>query len=250
MSRNIKAPALVLKIYPVGENHRGVAMLVAGEGILHPLAFGAQGKRSTLRASAVPFNVGLANLYYDGAKNRWRLLAFDPSEDYDGLRENLDRFYTVNTWAEILLKTYSGGEDSKDLYGLAVKGLSLLSCSEGESIMRLKVGFFWHFLSMEGVQPNPLHCGHCGKFIPIGKQSAPARFLSNGTLLASDCSYSSAHEISDGARAWLQGISADLEGSVKIGLNMTSLRMAEKWVNTVVQAFIDRPLKTFSITQI
>jgi len=108
MARNLKAPALVLKINPVGENHRGLSMLVKGEGLLRPLAFGARGKRSGLRASAVPYNTGMADLHFDGAKNQWRLVSFDTYDTHDGFREDLGPLRRFPCFPILLRKMVKG----------------------------------------------------------------------------------------------------------------------------------------------
>jgi hypothetical protein len=52
-------------------------MLVSGEGILRPFAYGAQGKRSALRGTAVPYNRGIADLHYGRSEG---------SMEVDGIR--------------------------------------------------------------------------------------------------------------------------------------------------------------------
>ncbi|RKX74809.1 MAG: hypothetical protein DRP49_05495 [Spirochaetes bacterium] len=170
MTRNLKSPALVLKVNPVGENHRGLSMLVRGEGLLRPLAYGAQGKRSTLRASALPYNRGIADLHFDGAKNSWRLVSFDVQDSHEGLREDLDRFYTAATWAEILLKTHGAGGDSAALFDMASSAFSLLSVSTSGNFKRLHLGFLWKFLEIEGVQPTLNTAGNAAGPCKSGEQ--------------------------------------------------------------------------------
>ena len=245
MTRNLKVPALVLKVNPVGENHRGLAMLVSGEGLLRPFAYGAQGKRSALRGTAVPYNRGIADLHFDGARNRWRLTAFDPVDTHDGLREDLDRFYTATTWAEILLKTHGAGEDSAELFELAATAFSMLSSSAPRDIKRLHVGFLWQFLDIEGVRPNPEQCGRCGKVLPIGGSDGPARFLPNGLLTGPECAENRWPALPDGARRWLMTVSDEaLEVAVKIGLAPAAVTAAENWLLTIIQTLLERPLRS------
>jgi len=245
MTRNLKASALVLKINPVGENHRGIAMLVSGEGLLRPLAYGAQGKRSALRASAVPYNRGVANLHFDGAKDRWRLVSFDPEDSHDGLREDLDRFYTATTWAEILLKTHGAGGDSVALFNMAASAFSLLSVSVPRDIKRLHLGFLWEFLGIEGVQPDLEHCGRCGRVISSGNSEGPVRFLPNGLLTGPECSESTWQVLPEGARRWLQAVTGKtLESTVKTGLASAAEKSAENWLLTIIQSLLERPLRS------
>lgn len=245
MTRTLKAPALVLKINPVGENHRGLAMLVSGEGLVNPLAYGAQGKRSSLRGTAVPYNMGIADLHYDGAKNRWRLTAFDPEDTHDGLREDLDRFYTATIWAEILLKTHGSGGESAELFALAAAALSLLSDTAPRDIKRLQVAFLWQFLDIEGIRPDPESCGRCGKKMIAGGAEGPARYLPNGLLNGPECSDPRWPILPDGARKWLKVISGiPLESAIKIGLAARAVESAEGWLLTIVQTVLERPLRS------
>jgi recombinational DNA repair protein (RecF pathway) len=220
-------------------------MLVKGEGLLRPLAYGAQGKRSGLRASAVPYNSGMANLHFDGAKNQWRLLSFDARNTHDGFREDLDRFYTATTWAEILLKTHGAGGDSAALYELSASAFSLLSVSSREEGTRLNLGFLWNFLEIEGVQPDPGHCGRCGRVLTIGREDAPVRFMPNGILTGPECSEPRWPLLPDGARRWLVAISGKpLEDTLRIGLAEAAVKAADNWLLTIIQTLLERPLRS------
>ena len=249
MARNIKAAALVLKTNPVGENHRGVSLLVRDEGLLRPLAFGARGKRSGLRASALPYNSGIAELHFDGAKNQWRLISFDVQDSHDGLREDLDRFYTAASWAEILLKTHGAGGDSAALYDMASSAFTLLSGTTSAEGGRLNLGFLWNFLEIEGVQPDPEHCGRCGRLLKVGAPEGPAAFMPNGLLVCPECSEISPWpRLPDGARRWLTAISGEtLERTVKIGLAAPAVKAAENWLLTIIQGLLERPLRSVRI---
>jgi DNA repair protein RecO len=245
MTRDIKAPALVLKMNPVGENHRGISMLVSGEGLLRPFAYGAQGKRSALRASAVPYNRGTADLHYDASKDSWRLTAFDAEETHDGLREDLDRFYAATTWVEILLGTHGGGGDSAELYELAAEALHLLSGCGPKDMARLEAGFLWRFLGIEGVRPDPMRCGGCGRSLPVGGSAGPARFRHDGLLVGGCCSEARGTEVPDGARRWLEAVSGGgLDASLSIGLQQSAASAAKRWLLVLVQAMMERPLKS------
>lgn len=220
-------------------------MLVSGEGLLSPLAYGAQGKRSVLRGTAVPYNRGIADLHYDGVKNRWRLTAFDPEDTHDGLREDLDRFYQASTWAEILLKTHGAGGDSAELYELAASAFSILSRSESLANNRLDVAFMWQFLEIEGVQPDLKHCGRCGRALNPGADEGPLRFLPNGLLAGPECAESRWPILHEGAVKWLLNVSGgNLEASLKIGLAPIAVGAARNWLLTIIQTLLERPLRS------
>ncbi len=220
-------------------------MLVSGEGLIRPLAFGAQGRRSSLRGTAVPFNRGVANLHFDGAKNSWRLTAFDPEDTHEGFREDLDRFYAATSWAEILLNTHGGGTESSALYELAAPAFSLMALSEGEELLRLKVAVLWSFLDVEGIRPDPMRCGHCGRPMPVGEGIPEGRFTGNGILSCGSCSEVRGQVLADGARRWLSIISdKSLHESMKLGLQKSALLTAETWLQILVQTLLERPLRS------
>ena len=247
MRRTVQALALVLKMNPVGENHRGLSMLVAQEGLIRPLAFGAQSRRSRLRATAVPFNIGLADLQFNAVNNQWRLENFEPKNCHDALGENLDRYYTASAWAEILLSTHGGGEDSAALLNLTSGALSLLCKAEGEAITRLKTGFLWNFLDIEGVRPDVSQCGQCER--TLSDSAGNVHFGRDGLLLCPVCRIGPAEEkrvLSSKARSWLQQISSGLDKAVRFELELEDLAMVESWMNILMKGLVGRPLRTFS----
>jgi len=246
MTRQTKAPALVLKMNPVGENHRGLTMLVSGEGLLRPLAYGAQGKRSALRAAAVPFNRGVADLYYDGARDRWRLVAFDPEDTHDGLRDDLDRFYTAAGWAEILLNSHGAGGESAELFRLAAAAYSTLAGADRSDLTRLRAAFLWAFLGIEGIRPDPLSCGRCGAALPPGLGGAAARLRPDGILVGPECAEASWPEMPDGARRWLASITdRELDAATRIGLAESAAATAEAWLLDILRDLLGRSLRSF-----
>lgn len=247
-TRIVKAPALVLKSRSVGEHHRGLSMLVSGEGLLTPLAFGAQSRKSALRGTALPYNNGIANLYFDGIRDRWRLTSFDLVDSHDGLRENLGRFGAATTWAEILLNTHGSGDNSADVFNLASMALSLLSDTESRDIGRLNAAFLWCFLVIEGVRPNLEHCGRCGGFLRGAHSVGLTRYLPDGVLLGPECSEESWPSLPDDALEWFANIElGNLETALRIALIPATVQAAENWLLTVMQTLLERPLRSVGV---
>ena len=218
-------------------------MLVPGEGVIRPLAFGAQGRRSSLRGTAVPFNRGDADLHYDGAKNSWRLTAFDPVDTHEGLGEDLDRFYAAAAWAEILLNIHGGGTESEALFNLAAPAFSLMALARDDEIPRLKTAFLWSFLETEGIRPDTRSCGRCGQSLAFG--SSGARFLGNGLLCCGNCSGGRGVLLPEGARKWLDALQdRSLGEAMKLGLPRPALKTAESWLLLWVQNLLEKPLRS------
>jgi len=216
-------------------------MLVSGEGLIMPMAFGAQSKRSALRGAALPYNSGIANLHFDGVRARWRLTGFDTVDSHDGLRENLDRFYAATTWAEILLNTHGSGGDSAAVFNLASRALSLLSDTESRDIGRLNAAFIWFFLVIEGVHPNLEHCGRCGG--PLGGARAAVRYRPDAVLLGPECSNENLPSLPDEVREWLAD-SEGIESALRVSLSPAAVQAAESWLLSVIQTLLERPLKS------
>lgn len=241
MSYDIKTQAIVLRARRVGENHRGLSMLVSGKGLVDSLAYGAMGRRSALRSVALPYNRGIAELHYDGSRNRWRLRNFDPLNTHDGLRENLERFYTASIWAEILLRSYGSGGDSTNLFTLIATALSLLSQCAPQGISRLNCAFLWNFLKIEGVKPKLDRCNQCNRVL----EGRTVYFLPNGLLLCPNCGNKGLNELSLGAIRWLLAISdIEINRAAKIGLHNLSTAAMERWLFAVIQTLLERPLRS------
>jgi len=241
MTYDIKTQAIVLRTQRVGENHRGLSMLVSGKGLVDSLAYGAMSRRSALRSTALPYNRGIAELHYDGSRRRWRLRDFDPLNTHDGLRENLERFYTASIWAEILLRSYGSGGDSTTLFALFAGALSLLSQCMPQGIPRLNCAFLWNFLKIEGVKPELGRCNQCNRSLEGGT----IYFLPNGLLLCPSCGREGLDELSLGAIRWLLMISdIEINRSMKIGLPRLSTAAMERWLLALIQTLLERPLRS------
>jgi len=241
MAYDIKAQAIVLRARRVGDNHRGLQVLVSGRGLVDSLAYGAMSRKSSLRSTALPYNRGTAELHYDGSRRRWRLHSFDPVNTHDGLREDLDRFYTASTWAEILLRSHCSSESSESLFSLVSSALTLLSQCTSRGIPRLNCAFLWNFLQIEGVRPELNRCGRCSKNME-GKE---VFFLPDGLLICHNCVRSGLDELSWGSIRWLLAISnVEIDRAAKIGLPNHSIAAMERWLLSIIQTLLERPLKS------
>lgn len=246
MTYDIKAQAIVLRTNRVGENHRGISMLVDGKGLVNPLAYGAISRKSALRSTALAYNRGIAELHYDGSRRRWRLRSFDSVDTHDGLRESLERFYTATTWAEILLQSYGAGEDSTTLFALVANAFSLLSQCVLQEISRLNCAFLWNFLKIEGVRPNLDWCNQCNRSL----EGRTIYFFPNGLLICPNCGTGGLDELSLGARRWLFAISdIEINRAVRIGLPRHSTAVMERWLFIITQNLLERPLKSLQKRQ-
>lgn len=195
-----------------------------------------------MRGTAVPYHRGAAELYHDPVKDHWRLTSFDVADTHEGLRENLERFYAASVWAEILLKSHGGGEDSEALFDLAAEALAKLSRIPGDIVDRLTVLFLWRFLEIDGVQPDPDCCGNCGK--RLGNEEATG-IDSGGMLSGACCAGDTAVRLPAGSRRWLASAEGkSLDDVLRTGLPDHATAAAREWLLTLVQTLLERPLRS------
>jgi len=246
MAKEIKVPALILKINNIGENHRGITMLTESEGLLRPVAFGARSRRSTLKGTAIPFNEGIASLHYSGDKNAWRLTAFDPVDIHTGFNSNLEKFYTASGWAEVLLGLHGGGTDPQFLFRLSAEAFSLLSVSSEKEITRVNLIYLWRLLELEGVMPDLSFCSSCGMHFGSSVQDIQRKYTGSGALLCRKCSAGRGVVLSEGAVKWLMyNRDKSLREALETGLAANAAESAIDWLILLIQNLLERPVKSF-----
>ena len=113
MKRNQRTELIVLQSEKNGENHKLVSMFTEKFGLVRAIAFGASGSKSPMRAATSPFCLSDGELYHDPVKDLWRITHLNGKNLYDGIRGNLKKFYIVSFLAEVVLKTYGGGDDRR-----------------------------------------------------------------------------------------------------------------------------------------
>lgn len=241
MKRIQRTELIVLKSEKSGENHRFVTMFTESLGLIRALAFGASGSRSRMRATTSPFCRSEGELYHDPVKDLWRITDLNGLNLYDGVRENLKKFYTVSFMSEVVLKTFGGGDDR--VYKLFSKTLDLIDGSRNESeVEKLLILYLWRYLWMNGVLPDLSECGICGRDIMRGE----SLFCNHeGQVYCSDCSSGSVQELNQQAIEYLYITSTmTYENALPVKLDESSLLNIKKCLILIVQALVEYPLKT------
>ncbi|GAB6090913.1 DNA repair protein RecO [Spirochaeta dissipatitropha] len=146
MDRTKRISAVILKIYPIGESHAGVKLFSSDEGISSAVAHGLRSVKGRLRGKIAPFTIAEFDLYLNPVKNSCKILDVYSEDQLPGIRDNIERFYTANLWAEIVLKTHGGGQAAAFVYQLLIENLRLLDTCRAEGIRLLSIVFLIQWL--------------------------------------------------------------------------------------------------------
>ncbi len=241
MKRIERTELIVLKTEKSGENHRLVTMLTERRGLIRALAFGASSQKSKLRAATNPFCLADGELYHDPVKDLWRITQLDGKNLFDGIREDLKKFYTVSLMVEIIIKTYGGG-DSR-IYKLFSKALGIIDkISSDIDVEKMLVLYLWRYLWMNGVLPDLAECSNCGKEIRRGESLF---YLREGQLVCSNCRSNSVLTIGEGSLNYISVTSTmTFDQALMVPVDNYSLGDLKKCLIMLVQTLVEYPLKT------
>jgi len=181
MGRNIRTDGVILHVYRVAEYHKGLVILSPDLGVFHATAFGACKGKSKLSGVSETFIEGNLQLYHDPVKDRYKVSEIVPVQPHEHLRTDLDRYYTALFWAEMIMKSFAGGEEFPSLYRFVTSSLYQLEhVAETEQLL---IQFIWRYLGLIGFQPDILVCGECGRAVDRGE----SLFLQNGQFVGQEC---------------------------------------------------------------
>lgn len=241
MKRIQRSELIVLKSEKSGENHRLVTLFTEESVLIRALAFGAAGSKSAMRAVTTPFCLCDGELYHDPVKDLWRINHLTGLDLFDGIREDLKKFYTVSLMSEIILKSYGGGDDR--VYRLFSKTLRLIDNADNDGVReKLLVLYLWRYLRMNGVMADPGECGTCGREIRRGESSF---YGSDGMFHCGACSAGNTLELNHRAMNYLYDTSSmTLDDALNGEADQSSLLSLKKCFILMVQAMVEYPLKT------
>lgn len=149
MQRDHRTSALLLKSESLGEQHRLGTFLSADLGLFRAALFGARSLNSKLGAMAVPFQHLELWLYHQPVKNYWKVNDARPIGDWDGLRQDLDRYFAACLWAELALFSHAEGDWGAS-YRLMAESLTLLNSWPGTEVRMLNIQFCLRWVTFLG----------------------------------------------------------------------------------------------------
>lgn len=155
MKRYEISEVIVLENRRVGEHHKGLSLFSAEHGIVRAIAFGGYSHKGSLRGVTIPFVHGTAYFYHEEAKDRTKLTDMDVHSMFHGIREDVLRFYIAGLWAEMVLRSYGGGEAAGELFMLLREGLALLEGANEALARRLSAQVQLRYLDLAGAPVDP-----------------------------------------------------------------------------------------------
>jgi len=241
MSREEKEQIIILKTYPVGENHRGVKLLTPGNGVVTALVYGGNGKNGSKKGSIIPFCYGWGDLVHDRGRGSYQLREFSLEGAFEPVRGDLRKTYTASLWAEVILESYGGGNQGPELFLLLLEALFALSeAGEGDPVNKVNVKFLWSFMGLSGERPDTRGCGRCG-----GSLERALFRDSRGRLFCSSCASADLGQLPPGIIPYLGRVDGtDWEEFLKIGVAGETMEQLRRWLYAVLQDHMGRPLKT------
>ncbi|MFP4644497.1 MAG: DNA repair protein RecO [Spirochaetales bacterium] len=157
MNRYTSSEAIILENRRIGEQHKGLTLFTPDEGIVRAIAYGGYSHKGSLRGVTAVYTHGTAFLYHEPARGRTKLSDIEVRSMFHGIREDVLRFYTAGLWAEMVLRSFGGGEASADLFRLLLEGLTLLDAAEEERTRVLSAQVQLRYLSIAGAPVDPDH---------------------------------------------------------------------------------------------
>ena len=207
VGRLIKDRYIPLKTKPMGDNHRTVCMLTAGQGLIYAAAFGVSGKTARLRPLIQPFSLCNGDLYLDPVKKLWRLKDGTCLNRHDSFHSSLKKYYAAVFWSELIFKTH-GGAGSGDFFQLSADFLDELDRTGNEMVPLLLISVLWIFLGQEGIRPDLESCARCSRKAP---EKRAVCYDPEGHVVCSRCRIAHLPVLTENARSFLLGAMEDLQ---------------------------------------
>lgn len=248
MDEPLRTTALILRHYPVGENHRNLVFLTREGEVFSATAYGARGRKSSLRPLIFPFHEVALVSRYDRVKDRHQVKEMISRRPFEGVRTEVERYYTASLWAEAVIKSRREGVGAAPgLADLFLGDLAVLADTPPAEVFTPSAHFLWHYLEEEGVQPSLTECGQCGRSPAEGEsllwqdsaellicQTCPSPAVPQGRL-------------TPGARRFLQTLAAHPPGDagiLRFSLDALSFQGLRRALYHMLQAHLEGPLKT------
>jgi DNA repair protein RecO (recombination protein O) len=241
--RSSTTEAVVLRKTRVGEIHKSLTLFSRRRGLINAMAHGAFKIKSRLRMTSEPFHVVRAYLYHDPVRDQYKITDMESLVPLEGIRESVQRFYAASLWAEVVIRSYGGGENFPLLYDLLVGALRLLDRAPDRLVPLLSCQVLLRFLDLLGQKPDVEHCGLCAAELDIRSGAYLSR--EEQVLICARCALPTALHLPAGALRYLQStLGMPLAAAVRVGLEERSLRALKETAYFLVQATLETNLNS------
>lgn len=241
MFRHSVTQAIVLQSRQFGEIHKSVTLFTPGEGLVTAVAHGAKKMGSRLRSTTEVFCLSRVFLYMDPVRRTYKITDMEGLRLFHGIRASLARYYAASLWAEVVLKSFAGGDSAGPLFGLLRESLSLCEEASPQTARCLSLQFLWRFLALTGHAPDFDRCGECGR--AIGPDEPLALSSGEGAALCASCAGPTAAEVPRAGRRYLAHTAGlALADAQRVRLDAATEAAVRALLLGLVQALVELPL--------
>ncbi|MBO7517062.1 MAG: DNA repair protein RecO [Spirochaetia bacterium] len=154
MNRYTELDGIILKNSRIGEFHKGVRIFSPEYGITEATAYGGYKPKSKIGPLVSPLACGHFVLYHTPKAKNPKIEDFSPVHNFLSIQTDLQKYYKVLTWFEIIIRTHGGGSSSAEIYELLIESMKLLdSCAE-DQIVLINIEYLLRCLDLLGFPPN------------------------------------------------------------------------------------------------
>ncbi|MBN2534321.1 MAG: DNA repair protein RecO [Spirochaetales bacterium] len=243
MSRNSITQAIVLKTYRIGEIHKGVTLLTKNTGIINAIAHGAWKIKSRLRAHTQLFNYVRVYLYYNPVKQSYKITDIESLRLCDMIVKSLKKYYIVSICAEIILKSFGGGESVKEMFFLFLSVLQTLGRICDDEADFILIQFFWRFLLITGHRPDFTHCHHCGTSLPTTSGIYSIKGIPG--FVCTSCKHPGAIQLNSGMIKYLENTEQlPITQSLCYKIAKESETILKEVLSAIIETCIETPLQS------
>jgi DNA repair protein RecO (recombination protein O) len=226
----------------IGEIHKSLTLFTRRRGLINAIAHGAFKIKSRLRTTSEPFHVVQAYLYHDPVRDQYKITDMESLAALDGIRQSVRRYYAASLWAEVVIRSYGGGENFVQLYDLLVDALKLLDRAPDPRIPLLSAQVLMRALEHMGQRPDVEHCGLCASELDLRAGAYLSR--EEQLLSCAGCARPTSMHLPAGALRYLQStLRMPLASAARIGLEELSVQALKECIHFLVQAMLEVNLK-------
>jgi len=243
MTRNSITQAIILKIYRIGEIHKGVILLTKNLGIINAIAHGAWKIKSRLRAYTQLFNYIKVYLYYNPVKQTYKITDIECLYSCVAVTQSIEKYYCISICVEVVLKSFGGGESVNEIFSLLLDVLKILDKIRDDETDFILIQFLWRFLYLTGHRLNPKNCHSCGKSF---SDSLHIYYLKGMTgFICPNCRKGNAVQLYPGMIKYLEKTEyIPLNKALCFKLEKKSIVLLRKVVINLVETYIETPLQS------
>mgnify|MGYP006277288965 CR=1 FL=1 len=250
MERNASCKGIVLRNFRIGEIHKGVVLLTDRFGLVSSIAHGAYSQKGKLRGVTNLFCTGTFYLYHNPAKNSTKITDVQIDAFHQDIRSDLSAFYAASLWSEVVIKSYGGGDDGRELWRLLVRALEAVDAAAvspgGHRVSLISVQFLWRYLAVIGVRPDLGACAATGAGLEVAERASYSRM--HGGFVSPEFTEASDISLSRGARRYLEHTQElSLDRALLVRLDPESLSALKRALFAMVQDTVESPLNTLRI---